>query len=287
MWSGATDRGRKRKKLRRLTRGNSHSPPIHTQRVPRTAGVSMDGRPAYEGALNESQLFEQLPNELVELIRAASGTQYLNALAVGALKPRCTEGFFTLYEPIFVDLAARWLQSDIPVNQIEVLSAFARILPIAPDLRPFASQYALSRTGPLSAVSKELTLQQLDDVTIRNLLLSTFRLLSFDLEVFSKAVSPSQLQSLFRHSDLSIRYLAVRCIALYMHAADAATENMIQRNVGDGPIEGEWEGIVVDYRCLGLWEERRWEIIEKQVLRSRSTRSDAECLSQTEVLRKF
>lgn len=247
----------------------------------------MDGRPAYEGALNESQLFEQLPNELVELIRAASGTQYLNALAVGALKPRCTEGFFTLYEPIFVDLAARWLQSDIPVNQIEVLSAFARILPIAPDLRPFASQYALSRTGPLSAVSKELTLQQLDDVTIRNLLLSTFRLLSFDLEVFSKAVSPSQLQSLFRHSDLSIRYLAVRCIALYMHAADAATENMIQRNVGDGPIEGEWEGIVVDYRCLGLWEERRWEILEKQVLRSRSTRSDAECLSQTEVLRKF
>lgn len=246
----------------------------------------MDGRPAYEGTLNESQLFELLPNEIVELIRAASGTQYLNALAVGALKPRCTEGFFNLYEPIFVDVAARWLQSDIPVNQVEVLSAFARVLPFAPYLRSFASQYALSRAGPL-AVSKELTLPQLDDTTIRTLLLAIFRLLSFDLEVFSKAVSPSQIQSLFRHTDRSIRYLAIRCFALYMHAADAATENMIRRNLGDDTIEGEWEGIVVDYRCLGLWEERRWEILEKQVQHARSTRYDSNCISQTEMLREF
>ncbi|OJJ80494.1 AAA family ATPase midasin [Aspergillus glaucus CBS 516.65] len=244
----------------------------------------MDGRPAYEGALDEPRLFQQLPNEIVELIRAASGTQYLNALAVGALKPQCTEGFFALYKPIFVDIAARWLQSDIPVNQVDVLSAFARILPFAPYLRSFASQYTLSRAGPLS---KELTSLQLDDTTIRTLLLAIFRLLSFDLEVFSKAVSPSQIQSLFRHSDRSIRYLAVRCFALYMHAADAATEKMVQRHVGDEPIKGEWEGIPIDYRCLGLWEERRWEMLEKQVQHARLTRPDAECLSQAEMLREF
>lgn len=249
----------------------------------------MDGRPAYEGALDESRLFEQLPNELVELVRAASGTQYLNALAVGALKPRCTEGFFSLCEPIFVDLAARWLKSDIPVNQVDVLSAFARILPFAPYLRSFASQYSLSRTGPLSALagSKELTLLQLDEPTIRTLLLAIFRLLSFDLEVFSKAVSPLQIQSLFRHPDQSIRYLALRCFALYMHAADAATEKMTQRIIGDGSIEGEWEGIVIDYRYLGLWEERRWEILEKQIRHARSTRSDSEFFSQSETLREY
>ncbi|KAI9934908.1 hypothetical protein ASPWEDRAFT_175629 [Aspergillus wentii DTO 134E9] len=249
----------------------------------------MDVRPAYEGTLNESLLFEQLPNEIVDLIRTASGTQYLNALAVGALKSKCTEGFFNLYEPIFVDLAARWLLSDLHANQIEIISAFARILPFAPYLRSFASQYALSRAGPLSAlaVSKELTLLQLDENTIRTLLLAIFRLLSFDLETFSKAVSPLQLQSLFQHQDRSIRYLAVRCFALYMHTADAATEKMVRGNTGDDPIEGEWEGIRIDYRCLGLWEERRWETLEQQVRHARSLRSDSEILSQSEMLREF
>lgn len=240
LWGCATYSGRKEKKVAAAKKGNSRPTPIQHGRVAHWQVFNMDGRPAYEGTLDESRLFQQLPNEIVELIRAASGTQYLNALAVGALKSQCTEGFFALYEPIFVDIAARWLQSDIPVNQVDVLSAFARILPFAPYLRSFASQYTLSRVGPLS---KELTSLQLDDIAIRTLLLAIFRLLSFDLEVFSKTVSPSQIQSLFRHSDRSLRYLAVRCFALYMHAADAATEKMVQKHVGDKPIEGSGKAL--------------------------------------------
>ncbi|RMJ23781.1 hypothetical protein PHISP_05349 [Aspergillus sp. HF37] len=249
----------------------------------------MGYRPAYEGTLSESQLSEQLPNEIVDLIRTASGTQYLNALAVGALKPRCTESFFCRFESVFVDLAARWILSDLNVNHVEVLSAFARILPFAPYLRPFASQYASSRAGPLSALaaSKELTLQNLDDTSTRMLLLAIFRLLSFDLESFSTTISPLQLQSLFQHRDHSIRYLAVRCFALYMHAADAATEKMIRVNTGDDPIEGDWEGMMIDYRCLGLWEERRWETLEKQIHSTRSAQSEVDGISQAEKLRDF
>ena len=252
-------------------------------------GCDMGYTPAYGGILSESQIIEQLPNEIVDLIHTASGTQYLNALAVGALKPRCTESFFCQYESIFVDLAARWILSDLNANHADVLSAFARILPFAPYLRPFASQYATSRAGPLSALaeSKELTLLNLDDDTIRMLLLAIFRLLSFDLEVFSTSVSPLQLQSLFRHHDNSIRYLAVRCFALYMHGADAATEKMIRANIADGPIEGEWEGITIDYRCLGLWEERRWEILDKQIQGVRSEQSVLNRISQAEKLRDF
>lgn len=249
----------------------------------------MGYRAAYEGPVFESQVLEQLPNEIVDLIRTASGTQYLNALSVGALKPGCTESFFCRFEPVFVDLAARWILSDLNVDHAEVLSAFARVLPFAPYLRPFASQYASARAGPRSALaaSKELTLQNLPDTTIRTLLLAIFRLFSFDLETFSTAVSPLQLQSLFHHRDRSIRYLAVRCFALYMHAADAATDKMIRANTGDVSIEGEWEGVTIDYRCLGLWEERRWEILNKQLQSARSTRSEVEGISQAEKLRDF
>ncbi|PYH91361.1 midasin [Aspergillus ellipticus CBS 707.79] len=249
----------------------------------------MDARPAYEGTLQESQIFEQLPNEIAELIRTASGTQYLNALAVGALKPKCTESFFCLYEPIFVDLAARWLLSESQVDQIDVISAFSRVLPLAPYLRSFASQYAMSRAGPLSALaaSDEQTLLQMNNATVRTLLLAIFRLLSYDTEAFSKAVSPSQLQSLFRHRDQSVCYLAIRCFALYMRAADAATEDIIKAKFADDIIEGEWEGTTIDYRCLGLWEERRWNTLEKQIQVARSNRLASESLSQVEMLRDY
>ncbi|PLB47863.1 AAA ATPase [Aspergillus steynii IBT 23096] len=249
----------------------------------------MDATPAYERALNESQIHEQLPNEIAELIRTASGTQYLNALAVGASRSGCTENFFCIYEPIFVDLAARWLLSDSHLNQIEVISAFARILPFAPYLRPFASQYAMSRAGPLSALaaSDEQTLMQTDDATIRTLLLSIFRLLSYDLETFSNAVSPSRLQLLFRHRDSSVRYLAVRCFALYVRAADAATEKLVRANITGEAFEGIWEGITIDYRCLGLWEERRWDTLAKRVELARSNRSSVEILVQVESLREY
>lgn len=200
----------------------------------------MDGRPVYERTLTESQLLEQLPNEIANLVRSASGAQQLHALALGALQPQYTESVFRLYEPIVVDLAARWILPGLNADSVAVLAAFARILPFAPHLRPFASQYASSQTGPLSALAgtKELTLRQLNQDSTRILLLALFRLFSFDLETFAKAVSPIQLQSLFPHDDRTIRYLAIRCFALYMHAADAATENMLRVNTGSDPKIG-------------------------------------------------
>ncbi|CAI7672580.1 unnamed protein product [Penicillium pancosmium] len=249
----------------------------------------MDDLPVYERTLSVPQLLEQLPSEISSLVRSASGNQYLHALALGALNTTLTESVFRIYEPVVVDLAARWLRSDISTDYIHVLSAFARILPFAPYLRPFASQYALSPTGPQSALtdSKELTIRQLDTNSTRNLLLTLFRLLSFDLETFSKAVSPIQLQSLFPHQDRVVRYLAVRCFALYMHAADAATENMLHVNTGTDPIEGEWEGITIDYRLLGLWEERRWASLASSIRNTRASRSDTDAMKLIDDTRDF
>ncbi|KAL1966096.1 hypothetical protein VTN77DRAFT_4844 [Rasamsonia byssochlamydoides] len=254
---------------------------------PPAVGANMDGSPAYEGTLAESQILRQLPRDLAELIRSASGAQFLDALALAALEPNCTEWVFSSYEPLFVDLAARWLSLDPKIHQLRVISAFSRILPFAPFLRSFASNCVAAQDGPLTALatSRELRLIDLDDVTIRTLLLAVFRLFSFDLETFSNTVPPLQLQSLFQHSDRCVRYLAIRCFCLYMHAADAATEKMLQAHIDDGPIEGEWEGITIDYRLVGLWEERRWQTLDKQLQRRRSLLSAEDALSQVEKFR--
>lgn len=247
----------------------------------------MHRKPVYERTLTEPQLLEQLPNEVASLIRSASGTQQLHALALGALLPQHTENIFRLYEPIVVDLAARWLQKDFDADPIAILAGLSRILPLTPHLRSFASQYALSQSGPLSALAgtKELTLRQLDQATIRTLLLALFRLLSYDLETFAQAVSPIQLQSLFPHDDHVIRYLAIRCFALYMHAADAATQNIVRVNTGSDPIIGEWEGLTIDYRLLSLWEERRWDVLARNIQDERSSRSENEAMVLVERLR--
>lgn len=268
-----------KKKLRGILQ-QSHS----QRRVPLVAGLNMDGRPVFERTLSESQLLEQLPNEIRNLVRSASGTQQLHALALGALQPQYTESVFRLYEPIVVDLAARWLRPDLNAHPVAVLAAFARILPFAPHLRSFATQYALSQTGPLSALSGtgKLTLRQMDHTSIQTSLLALFRLLSFDLETFAKAVSPIQLQSLFPHDDLVIRYLAIRCFSLYMHAADAATEKMLRVNTGSDPIEGDWEGIAIDYRLLSLWEERRWKVLGRHIQNERSSRPESESVALVE-----
>ncbi|KAJ9193086.1 hypothetical protein DTO164E3_8051 [Paecilomyces variotii] len=247
----------------------------------------MDGRPAYEATLSESEVFQRLPNELAQLIRTVSGSQFLDALALSALEPSCTEGIFALYEPIFVDLAARWLGADSQSHYTRILSAFSRILPFAPYLRTLASQYISSQDGllPALAVVKGSSLDDLDAATLRTLLLAIFRLLSFDPEAFSTGVSPLQLQSLFQHGNRCVRYLAVRCFCIYMRAADMATERMISAHVGDEPIEETWEGVVVDYRFLSLWEERRWQTLEKHLHEVRLNRSEPDSLSQVESLR--
>jgi midasin len=247
----------------------------------------MDGRPAYEETLSESEILGQIPKDLAEVIRSASGPQYLDALALAALEPNCSEWVFSSHEPLFVDLAARWLSLDPRIYQFQIISAFSRVLPFAPFLRSFASSCVAARDGPLTALStsRELKLLELDDITIRNLLLAIFRLFSFDLETFSSAVSPLQLQSLFQHSDRCVRYLAIRCFCLYMHAADAATEKTLQTHIGDEPVEGEWEGVTIDYRLVGLWEERRWQSLDKQIQQARSLRSDNESLIQVEKFR--
>jgi midasin len=67
-----------------------------------------------------------------------------------------------------------------------------------------------------------------------------------------------------------------------MHAADAATEKMVRANTGTDPIEGEWEGTLIDYRLLGLWEERRWERLGRIIRNERSSRNEADALALVE-----
>lgn len=232
----------------------------------------------------DSQLFsnkpklQSLPVELLSTLRQGTNSQYLDVLAALALDARWTSTIFTLYEPLFVDLCSRWISSDTAADPVAVAAALARILPFAPHLASYAEELIYrKRAGAFQFLSSRRAAQltELSERTLHDLLLAVCRLLMFDNETFASAVSPAQLQVLLLHPCRSIRYLAVRVLCLYLHAADAALVRMASKYLGEEEIEGRWEDTTIDYAFFGLWEEKRISDLERSLLESRNSHSVA------------
>ncbi|KAL2371085.1 hypothetical protein RJ035_001904 [Blastomyces gilchristii] len=233
-----------------------------------------------EVLLPGSQFLQQLPPELVEILRTSSSnpSACLDALAIAALHPNYTNKLFALYEPIFVDLAARWLYLDSREYSVQITLAFSRILPFAPYLQPFvhvASQHLKGSALPSSPESNQFQLLNMEEQTLHAFLIALFRLLSFDLGSFSDILPAAQLQSLLTHPNPVIRYLAIRCFCLYMRAADAALEQMLSKYHGRAAINGSWEDRSIDYRFLSIWEEKRWTALKDELESARISRDDS------------
>ena len=205
--------------------------------------------------------------------RNTGKTVNTNALATEALKPGSTDDIFVQHGGLFTELCARWIQSGAETEA--KIAAFGRLLPLAPHLAEHVERFlAHHSNSPIiasefSPASKDLNAIQDPDLT--EVLLGTFRLLSYDCRNFANYVRPRALESLFQHPSRIVRYVAVRTFCLYVHAADHATQEMIKRYVGEGEIKGPWEAKQVDYRFLSLWEEKRWKDMQSKMLHEESS----------------
>lgn len=189
----------------------------------------------------------------------------INGLAAEALNPGSTDDLFIQHGGLFTELCARWIQSG--VESEAKIAAFGRLLPLAPHLAEHVERFLTkSSKSPMVGSSdspiSESTLASISEADLLQILLGTFRLLSFDCRSFARYVRPVALQSLFQHSSRIVRLLAVRTLSLYVHAADHATQEMSKRCVGETEVEGQWESQSIDYRFLTLWEEKRWKNME-------------------------
>ncbi|KAH0536881.1 hypothetical protein FGG08_006284 [Glutinoglossum americanum] len=226
----------------------------------------------------------QIPPELLEVIRLGTDTSYLQTLAILGRDPKFTVAVFTSYEPIFVEICARWLSMDLnAAESLAVASGFAKILPLAPHLATFVEEFLINRLRSLDAHINDGVEDSISprshqhsrpsiNQPLMDSLLALYRILSFDTDTFSHVVSTEKMQLLFRHSKRSIRFLAIRVLCLCLRVADAAMEDMIQRHVGREAINDQWEGKEIDYLFLSLWEEKRLDDLEKELGKCRSAR---------------
>ncbi|KAE8442887.1 hypothetical protein EG329_002559 [Mollisiaceae sp. DMI_Dod_QoI] len=223
--------------------------------------------PMLEGKSNRNDL----PQEILEIIQLQTSPQFLDALAIAALKPELTLKLFTKYEKVFADTCARWIGIREGGRQkTEVIEAFARIIPFAPHLSTFLEKYLEtppSRPGYDRPKLRVDILQQLDRkqtereiLQFQRILLAAFRLLHFDLYTFRSIVSTAKIQSYLQHADKGIRYLAIRIFCQLCSASEFKLEAMIEEHVGKtDAIFGDFDGIYVDYGFLSLFEQRRFK----------------------------
>ena len=219
--------------------------------------------------LSDESLHAQLPAAILDIIRNADDARYLDTLAKATLIPSLTDQLFVLYEPISVDLAARWCHqtsAEDTHSSINVLACFARIIPAKPSLKVLLQNFIEKcRTGFIGhlADSTRLQLTALDGDLLLSFLLALFRLYSHDIATYGRLVSPVQLSSILRHGNPSIRFLTVRCLALYMRLADAMVERMISNHVVEKGTTVQVEGAPVPALLFSHCEERRWRNLQE------------------------
>ena len=211
---------------------------------------------------------EQLPEEILEIIRLQNTPRFLDALASQALKPTLTLGLYTRYPGLFADTSSRWITStSSEAKPVDVVAAFARIIPLSPHLALYLHRY-LSELNHIPSTSSQipwlngiltgLRMEEEDVLSLQRSLLAAWRLLNFDRSRFSTMISNAAIQQLFHHEHASIRYLSVRIVCQLRSASDAKLEAMLEEHLGKNEaIHGDFDGETIDYGFLSIFEQRR------------------------------
>lgn len=214
--------------------------------------------------LSDTDITSRLPADLLKIILTCS-PDILDAVSEAALIPPLTDLIFAHFEDAFPDICARWVlkASNSSSSNASVASSFARILPFQPFLSAFLR--SSSSQGRVRSASCQLPLQELDgDSASKNReellqqLVTVWRLVNFDAREFRSLVTPTFLQTLFRHDHKAVRYVAIRIFCKLLEASDYKLDALINSHVGiQSGIFESLDGCQVDYGFLTLHEHDR------------------------------
>ncbi|KAK0711033.1 hypothetical protein B0H67DRAFT_491651 [Lasiosphaeris hirsuta] len=219
--------------------------------------------------LSDAATLQLLPPELLLVLQDHQSTQLLAAIAQAALTAPATDRIFCHFETVFADICARWVTSSTKLD-VRVLASFAKILPFSPSLSVFLNTHLPHGHSSGSGLRKleDLDLASFRDEELLVVLLALWRLNNFDRRTYSALSKPSQIQSLFAHQELAIRYLAVRIFCQLHDAAYIKVEALLSKHIQkDASVVADLDGRRADYAFLSLYEDSR--VQEIRGLRSR------------------
>ncbi|KAJ1335200.1 midasin [Microdochium nivale] len=224
--------------------------------------------------LNDATLLQQLPPEVLELVRSTSSANLLDAVAAASLIPSITTQLFIHFEPVFADICARWtLAAPAGRQDDQIIAAFARVLPFCPHSSVYLENYLrqtshnFDDSSLLNNQSRHMFINslgflekntQVSETDLLRILLAYWRLVNFHKGTFGQLVAPSQIQALIHHPHPPVRYLAIRIFCEQVSAADAKLEALIQQHIGPrDSLQADFDGVEIDYSFLSLLEHKR------------------------------
>ena len=228
--------------------------------------------------LANQAILDGVSEEILASLQQGTISQYLDVVSTLALDPVFTSLVFVSHEDIFPEICSRWLSKfHAPHQSVQILSALARILPLAPHLSSYARMLLRLHSAELAqlfGLERTTGLRNDPHRPLHQDLLTVYRLLVVDNETFASMVVPTQMQILLNHSYRPVRYLAIRILCLYLHASDKFLSQMIKDYVEDDTgIEASWESTEIDYYFLSLWEEHRLDNLRKELTEARAARN--------------
>ncbi|KAH8894978.1 midasin [Thozetella sp. PMI_491] len=225
--------------------------------------TTVDVSPQRVSLLGDTTVLQFLPPDLLQIIQDHHSNRFLEALSRAALIPVVADRVFAHAEHIFADICARWTL-HAHSNDVQVIAAFARLLPFAPHLSIFLNKFLAARSSSGQDPSGLLDLQSLTPQDLGPLLLALWRLNSFEKRTYSALAKPSQIQALFQDRSQTpvVRYLAIRIFCQLHDAADTKLEAMIKKWIQedgktDADLVGDFDGRKADYTFLSLHEHAR------------------------------
>ncbi|KAH3671433.1 hypothetical protein WICMUC_004613 [Wickerhamomyces mucosus] len=232
---------------------------------------------------------KSIPKESLEIDTSKSIKENLVSLSIKSLDSKLTTALLYALDNLYLDFISRWISDttieleysqskniQLCINGSIVLSSLGRIISLTPQVSSLVEHFLQQNNIFEQIESKfDIILSTTNQSELKEILLAFNRLLTHDLDRFSKFVSPDTISKILRSSSNNIiKYLSILILSKYLNFSEKATNDTLNNFVGDSSLSDDFENDKnIDYRFLSTIEAKRLSNFDQ--LKSFKFESDA------------
>ncbi|CAB4255465.1 similar to Saccharomyces cerevisiae YLR106C MDN1 Huge dynein-related AAA-type ATPase (midasin), forms extended pre-60S particle with the Rix1 complex (Rix1p-Ipi1p-Ipi3p) [Maudiozyma barnettii] len=211
-----------------------------------------------------TEIFPEEQNiELFKFNKASSTKENLLKLSKEILISNSIPAFLFIYKPIFLEILSQWIWNIPKEYAVHILDAAASIITTYPLSMSLMEEFLESENEHFTTILQNPSTQSEQDIS--KILLSYYRLLYHNKEVFSKYINPDLLYNFINSetnsfSNSIIKFLAIKIVSLYLDMGEQATVDMIRiKCPSQDELLGQYDNdSEIDYYFLDVNEAKRF-----------------------------
>ncbi|CCF56589.1 hypothetical protein KAFR_0B02920 [Kazachstania africana CBS 2517] len=191
---------------------------------------------------------------------SSSATENLIKLSQIALNDKHTSAYLFIYNTIFLEILAHWTTKLDKNESVKVLESSSRIITMYPKATSLIEEFLERENDHFVTILQNPSSQ--DENQIFTILLSYFRLLYHNKDIFESFIKPDVLYKLISSSQPSelTKFIALKVLGIFLDAGEAALTSMFDIHItSDGTLIGTYElDNNINYKFLEINEAKRF-----------------------------